>query len=215
MGEDWRVEVDLREAGAARMLTDRLEARELEGDLIKALHDRVAVSRDEGRVFLYAGTREQAESARETIAGIVATHDWAAEIELRQWHPTAEDWEDPDLPLPDGDAAEAKEHGALMATERREAEERGYPEFEVRVDLSSHHQAAAFAKKLTEEGIPAVHRWRYLLVGAATEDDAKALAERIRSEAPPDGKVAVEGTWQAAIHEAPANPYAVFGGLGT
>jgi hypothetical protein len=214
MSEDWRVEVDVREGGVARMLTDRLEARELEADLVQALHDRVAVSRDEGRVFIYAGTREQAESARETIAGIVAANDWAAEIELRRWHPGAEDWEDPDAPLPEGEAAAAKEHAALMATERREAEERGYPEFEVRVDLSSRHEAAAFAEKLTKEGIPAVHRWRYLLVGAASEDDAKALAERIGSEAPADSKAVVEGTWKATIHEAPPNPYAVFGGLG-
>ncbi len=214
MSEDWRVEVDLRETSAARALIDRLEARELEADLVGALHDRVAVSRDEGRVFFYAATREQAESAKETAAEIVAGHDWKAEIGLKRWHPSAEDWEDPDTPLPEGSAAEAREHAALMETERREAEERGYPEFEVRVDLSSRHEAAAFAKRLRDEGIPAVHRWRYLLVGAATEDDAKALAERIGAEAPADGKVAIEGTWKAAIHEAPANPYAIVGGLG-
>jgi hypothetical protein len=71
-----------------------------------------------------------------------------------------------------------------------------------------------FAEQLQGEGLPAVHRWKYLLVGATDEDMAKALAERIRAEAPPESRVNVEGTWAAAYAERPRNPFAVFGGLG-
>jgi hypothetical protein len=52
--------------------------------------------------------------------------------------------------------------------------------------------------------------WR----GATDEDSAKALAERIRNEAPAGSRVKVEGTWAAAYAERPPNPFAVLGGLG-
>ena len=94
-------------------------------------------------------------------------------------------------------------------------EERGQPEFEVRVDLPSRHDAVRFAERLQGEGLPAVHRWKFLLVGATDEDSAKALAERIRSEAPSGSRVNVEGTWKAAYAERPPNPFAVLGGLGS
>jgi hypothetical protein len=71
-----------------------------------------------------------------------------------------------------------------------------------------------FSEQLREEGLPAVHRWRYLPVGATDEDNAKALAERIRDAAPAGSRVAAEGTWAAAYAERPPNPFAVLGGLG-
>ena len=188
--------------------------RELEHDLSSAFGDRVAVSRDGDRVFLYAGSREQVELARDHLRGLAAEHGWKLGIELKRWHPVAEDWEDPDAPLPADDAARAAERAEVMAREDAEAEASGDPEFEVRVDLPSWHDAVSFAKQLTAEGAPAVHRFRYLLVGAPDEDTAEAMAERIRGEAPPGSKVTVEGTWAAVLKEMPRNPYAVFGGLG-
>ncbi len=214
MNDDWRLQVDFHDPEHAEPLVGKLAARELEHDLSDAFHDRVIVSRDGAHVFLYAGTREQAERSRELILSLAKQHDWKTDVDLTHWHPAAEDWEDPDKPLPAGDAAKLAEHEALMAAERKQTEERGYPEFEVRVDLPSRHDALRFAERLRGEGLPTVHRWRFLLVGAADEDGAKALAERIRSEAPGDSRVRVEGTWKAALAERPRNPYAVFGGLG-
>jgi hypothetical protein len=214
MNDDWRLQVDFHEEEHVRSLLERLDARELEHDLSDAFHDRVIVSRDGNRVFLYAGTREQAESAGKLIDELAAKHGWSVDAELKHWHPTEEEWEDPDLPLPDGDAAKAAEHAALIATERRETEERGHPEYEVRIDLPSHHDAVRFEEQLRGEGLPAVRRGKYLLVGATDEDQAKTLAERIETEAPGESSVKVEGTWQAAYGERPPNPFAIFGGLG-
>ena len=45
------------------------------------------------------------------------------------------------------------------------------------------------AEKLRDEGLPVIRRWKFLVVGAANEDEAAALAERIRREAPPDATV--------------------------
>jgi hypothetical protein len=213
MNDDWRLQVDLHDESHPSQLAQRLDAGELSHDLSDAFHDRVIVSRDGTTVFLYAGTREQAESAREAIVALDEQHGWDADLDLRRWHPLAEKWEDPDKPLPDGEEAEEAEREALMAAERKQTED-GHPEFEVRVDFPSRHDALSFSEQLRGEGLPTVHRWKYLLVGAEDEDGAKALAERIRGEAPPGSSVSVEGTWSAAYDERPPNPFAILGGLG-
>jgi hypothetical protein len=214
MNDDWRLEVDLDDESHFGRLLEDLQARELEHDLSDAFHDRVIVSRDGDRVFLYAGSREQLEGASAVIDRLANEHDWTVRSELRRWHPLAEEWEDPEAPLPDDEAERRAEHERLIATERREAEERGRPEFEVRADFPSRHEAAAASEQLRAEGLPTVHRGRFLLVGASDEDSAKSLAERLQAELPDDSEVKVEGTWQAAWHERPFNPYSVFGGLG-
>lgn len=214
MNDDWRLEVNPQITGHGRQLVEQLEIRDLEHDLSTAFHDRVIVSRNGARIFLYAGSRDQIESARTLVLDLAKRHGWSLDVELTRWHPVAEDWEDPDKPLPDDAAARLAEHEATIAAERKQVEETGHPEFEVRIDLPSHHDAHRFAGQLRSEGLPVVHRWRYVLVGATDEDNAKDLAERIKTEAPSESKVTVEGTWQAAFAERPPNPFAVLGGLG-
>jgi hypothetical protein len=214
VNDDWRLQVDLHDADDARSLVELLDSGEPQHDLSAAFHDRVIVSHDDARVFLYAGSREQAEHARELVLALAKRYGWSVDPDLKRWHPSAEEWEDPDTPLPATDAARLAEHEALIATERRETEERGYPELEVRADLPSRHEAVRFAERLRGEGLPVVHRWRFLIVGATDEDNAKALAERIRGEAPSGAKVSVEGTWKAVYAERPSSPFAVLGGLG-
>lgn len=214
MNDDWRLQIDLQEEAQAHALTERLDDHHLQHELSEEFHDRIIVTRDGARVFLYAGTREQAERARDILEAAARQHGWALEVDFRRWHPTAEEWEDPDKPLPESDAAKLAEREALMTREREETAKRGYPEFEVRVDLPSRHDAAELSEQLRKEGLPTVRRWRYLLVGAADEDSAKALADRIQKEATTGSRVKVEGTWAAADGERAPNPFAVLGGLG-
>jgi hypothetical protein len=213
VNDDWRLEIDLDDESRLGPLLERMGARELEHDLADAFHDRVIVSRDGDHLFLYAGSREQLEAAGAVVDREAAEHGWTVKSELRRWHPVAEEWEDPDTPLPDDEAERRAEHERLIAAERSDTE-RGHPEFEVRADFPSRHEAEAAAEKLRAEGLPTVHRARYLLVGATDEDSANALADRLRSELPEGTEVKAEGTWQAAYHERPPNPFAIFGGLG-
>jgi hypothetical protein len=165
-------------------------------------------------VFCYAGSRAQAESAEKEIRSLAERHGWQLEVELQRWHPAEESWEDPDLPLPADAGERGAERETLIERERAEARQRGYPEFEVRVDCPSHREAVEFAEKLRSEGLSSVHRFKYVLVGALDEDSAKALAERLRAEAPSGSKVTAEGTWKVMYAETPANPFRViFGGL--
>ena len=211
VSDDWRVRIELPEAGTATELVELLEKSE--HDLEAAVNDRVALSRDGPEVFAYTGTRELAGRVEELIRSLASEHGWDVETELKHWHPTAEEWEDPDKQLPTGDAL-AAEHTELIERERAEVAARGYPEFEVRVELPSHRDAVEFVQKLRDEGLPYVHRWKYVVVGATDEDTAAALAERLRTEAPPGSTVQAEGTGKAVWDAKPFNAFSVFGGMG-
>lgn len=213
MDEEWRLQVDLEDETHSLPLSEHLEASELEHDLSAEFHDRVIVSRDGSRLFLYAGTREQIDAAEAVLERLDQAHGWSATHTLTRWHPVAEEWEDPEAPLPEDDDERRAERRRAMAQERAETAERGAPEFEVRIDFPSRHEAVEFGDRLRSEGIPVVHRWRFLLVGAADQDSAGELAEQIRKEAPADSKIKVEGTWQIAFAERPPNPFAFLGGL--
>lgn len=214
MNDDWRIQVDFVEEGPADALQDRLDAQELEHNLSSAFHDRVIVSNNGATVFLYAGDREQAEKSRDLVESWAADSHEDLEVAFTRWHPIALEWRPADEPLPADAEARAAEHQAKIAMERKETEEQGYPQYEVRIDLPSWGGAGDFADRLREEGLPIVHRWKYILVGAADEDAVNELADRIRSEAPVGSKIVVEATWKEMADDLPPNPFAFLGGLG-
>jgi hypothetical protein len=210
MGDDWRLRITLAGPGEADRLADELQQGTLEHQLASGAGQRVIVSRDGREVFLYADRREQLERARQAIEG----RGGQVQSELRRWHPVAEEWEDPETPLPADESGVAAEHAERIAEEREESRELGTPEWEVRVECGSHRDTVALAERLESEGLQPVRRWRYLLVGAPDEDSARVLADRLTAEAVPGCTVTVEGTGAAVRAETPANPFAVFGGLG-
>lgn len=215
MSDDWRLRAALVDEGAAHALSERLEAERLGEDVATAFGDQLIVSGEGPNVFVYAGDRAQADLAADAIRRLAAAQDWDVELELKRWHPTAEAWEDPDVPLPTTDAERAAEHAQRVAKEREETAERGYAEYEVRVQCSSHRKTVELAERLHAEGMSVVRRWRYLLIGASDEDAANALAERLRAEAPPGSTVVAEVSQRAAWDDDPARgSFAVFGGLG-
>jgi hypothetical protein len=213
MNDDWRLQVDLHNARQARGLTEQLQTPELEHDLERAYHDRVVVSSDGPVVFCYAATREQAERTEGVIRRLAVDAGWELGTRLRHWHPTAEEWEDPDKPLALSDVELAAERDELMARERAESLAQGYPEFEVRVQCQSHAETVQLSQRLRDEGLQSVHRWRYLLLGALDQDSADALAQRLSSEVPSGATVTVEATGRAVLNERGTSPFAVLGGL--
>lgn len=213
MNDDWRVQVDFRADGVADALHDRLDAKELEHDLSEAFQDRVIVSRNETTIFLYAGDQAQAEKARDLVLRLAEEDGEEVDTDFRRWHPESLEWKPVDEPLPEDDAARVAEHEARVETERRESEEQGYPQYEVRVNLSSWSEAGELAERLRTEDLQTVHRWRHVLVGATDEDAALALQERIRAEVPVGTEVVVEANLKE-IQDDIRNPFAFLGGLG-
>lgn len=181
--------------------------KESNGDL-----PRLAVTHSHDEVFLYADSQPAAEQGRAALQRALAAAGLDGTPSVTRWHPLEERWEDSAKPLPSTDAERAIEHQRLEEEETEESERAGYPEWEVRVSLPSHHDARALAERLGGEGIPVAQHWRHLLVGAEDEDNAAALAERIRSEAPTGSEIHTEGSgrpyWEM-LH-----PFAYLGGIG-
>ena len=214
MNDDWRVQVTCPTTATAANLSELLREGDFQHSLQDAAGERVVVSVDGHELFLYAGTRTQADRATEAVKSVIASSGVTVRTELRRWHPVSEQWIDADLPLPESESAIAAEHAEMIAAEREEQTSLNYAEWEVRISTDSHRETLELADKLRQDGIPSLRRWRFLLVGAADEDTANTLAERIRAIAGPDAKVEVEASYQSVEAEVGTNPFAIFGGLG-
>ncbi len=191
--DDWRIRIELEEHHAGGLL-DRLgldlgsRARELAREL--QAH-RLPVSREGGTVFVYASSGLQAEQARRVVEAELAEMGVVPRrVVVEHWLSEEDRWDDE----PEGPDVE------------EELAARGYAPWEVRVECSSHLEADALADRLEEEGYQVVRRWRYLIVGTATQEEATALARRLHGRVEPGGEL----VWEVM----PQNPFAVFGGLG-
>jgi len=210
VAEDWRVTVTLGDVPQARHVLSALHEREVRRELRDELGGRVAVSSDGPTVFLYANTRRSAEAAERALDEIMDEQGVAAEPQLDRWHPIEERWEDAGVPLPSSEEERHTERERLDADEEARSLETGVAQWEVRVELASPREAEVLAEELEADGLSVVRRSEFLLVGANDHDDAEALGARLRSR----GRVHVEPGAGVAWQLMPANPFAVFGGLG-
>jgi hypothetical protein len=214
MGDDWRATVDFDDEGDGAQFAERLAALELEDEERKRLGDRVIVSRDGPRVFLYTDAEERARAVYQTVSAQIESEGLSALIALERWHPVEQAWKDASVPMPRTDEELEAEHARVQEREAAESLEKGRAEWEVRVELASHEDTLALAESLESEGIPVVRRYTFLLVGAVNEDDAHSLAARLEREAPEGASIAVEPGGGLVWEVAPSNPFVVFGGLG-
>jgi hypothetical protein len=216
MADDFRIVVEFEDEGGGLHLGRLLGEREFAGEIREQLGNGVLVTRDGPHVFLYTGTLAQAAAARRTVEEVLAEHGMEAQVSpVARWHPAEERWEDATAPVPMSPAEAEAERERARAREAREAAESGYADWEVRVDLPSHREAVDFADRLEAEGItPITRRWKYLLIGTATEEDAQALAERLRGEVPRGASVRAEPSATIAWEVAGGNPFSLFGGFG-
>jgi hypothetical protein len=191
--DDWRIRIELPDEEGARGLLERLglarrDAEELADELRE---HRLAVSRDDDTVFVYAGSGMQAEQASRIIEQELQDGGWEpTRLVTEHWLHDEERWDDEPVELFTEDE--------LLA--------RGYAPWEVRVECKSLAEANELADRLREEGYGVSHTFTYVIAGTATRDDAVALARRIHGEVEPGGELVYEVQ--------PQNPFAVFGGLG-
>jgi hypothetical protein len=192
MSDDWRIHITVSDGD--ENLLDRLglelddEARELADELKER---RLAVSRDGDELFVYADTQAAAAQAHEVIQAVLRQENiQATESSIEHWLEDEERWDDE----PPGETWEEEEL------------DHGHAPWEVRVARATHADARRLAEQLEAEGYSVVRRWKYLIVGAASKEDAQALAERVHGEVEPGGEL----VWEVV----PGNPFAIFGGLG-
>ena len=194
MRDDWRIRIDVAEEHAEGLL-DRLgldlssEAREL-ADELKGR--RLAVSRDDDTIFVYAGSRAEAETARSIVDAELREAGAEARIgPIEHWLADEDRWDD-EPPEEFEPEQEVLEHG--------------HAPWEVRVEAGSPHEAEELARRLQDEGYGVLRRHTYVLVGASSEEEAHDLAKRLHGEAEASGELVYETL--------PQNPFAIFGGLG-
>jgi hypothetical protein len=215
MADDWRVTIDFDDEGDGTQFTEWLAALQLASEERDQLGDRVVVSRDGPRVFLYADSEDQARSVYQTSQARIETEGRSAITTLERWHPVEQAWKDASVPLPQSEQETRAEHERLQEREAAESVEKGRAEWEVRIELPTHEDTVTLAERLESEGVPVVRRHTFLLAGALNEDDARALAQRLEAEAPKGARIEVEPGGGLVWEVAPENPFAVFGGLGT
>jgi hypothetical protein len=187
--DDWRVTVSLTGHVPAE---GPASLPAVEEDIRRQVGRSVAVGAGDTQIFLYAGTEAAARGAEQTAVDVLGQHDLQADSVVHRWHPLEEQWETPDVPLPQTEAERQAERQRLEDTEAAESEATGMARWQVRVELRSHHEAVALARKLESEGQPVVRRWKFLVVGASNQDEATGLAEQVKREAPPDAAVHAE-----------------------
>jgi hypothetical protein len=214
MADDWRLTVDFDDEGDGTQLVEWLAALRLEAEERDRLGDRVVVSRDGPRVFLYADPEEVVREAEAVIRRELAAREAPFRLALERWHPVEQAWRDADVPLPRTEDELEAEHARQQDREAAESRESGHAEWEVRVELPTRDETEALASRLEAEGIPVVRRATFLLAGAVNEDEAVELAERLRAELPEGARVEVEPGGGMVWEVAPQNPFVVFGGFG-
>jgi hypothetical protein len=141
------------------------------------------------------------------IRDLVEEDALSAEIRLTRWHPVEEEWVEASIPLPLTEAEERAEYEAREDSETREAEAEGEFDWQVVVHVPSRDDAADLADRLAADGVAVARRWRYVVVGAVTEERATELADRIRAEVPNGSEVSVE----ANVADVPGRPFQFVG----
>ena len=194
MTDDWRLKIDVTEEHAPTLL-QRLgldlgsEARELAQELEGR---RLAVSREGETIFVYASSLAEAERARSVVdAELRQTGTDATVTRVEHWLGDEERWDD------EPPAEYEPEQDVL---------ERGEWPWEVRIEAATPDAAAELARQLRDDGRSLVQQNRYVIVGAASEEEARELAGRLHGR--------VEAAPELVYEVLPQNPFAIFGGLG-
>jgi hypothetical protein len=216
VADDFRVTIEFEDEGHVLPFGRLLSEREIEHELRDRLGEGVIVTRDGPHVYLYAGTRQQAAAAERAARDALAEQDEGGRVAaIERWHPIEDRWEDAEAGLPQSDAQVQAEEQRRRQDETEEAQEEGYAEWEVRIDLPSHRDAVEFAERLESQGIsPIVRRWKYILIGTPTEEEAQELAARLESEAPEGATVRAEPSAAVGWEITSNNPFSIFGGFG-
>ena len=189
---DWRVTISLTGQGHVEQARQSFSEQEVEEDVRRRLGRNIVVGAGDSQIFLYAGTELAATEAERAARELLGQLGIEAEFALHRWHPIEEEWQSPDVAMPQTEAERQAEHQRLEDAETADSVAAGAAMWQARVELESHREAVALAHKLQGEGHPVVRRWKFLVAGANNEDDAQALAEHIRQEAPPGAVVCAE-----------------------
>jgi hypothetical protein len=190
--DDWRLKIKLAEHERKGLL-GRLQF--WDSDASELAHElkerRLAVTEDDDVVFVYASSSLELEKARAAIEQeLDELGAQPTSVQVEHWLAAEERWDD--------DTSGETVDSDLLAE--------GYAPWEVRIPAASREQAGRLARELEREGYGVVRRFRYVIAGCASREEAEALAQRLHGQVEAGGEL----VWETM----PGNPFAVFGGIG-
>ena len=150
--DDWRVTISLAGQAQVEQGQRALSGHEVEEDVRRQLGRTIVVGAGDSQIFLYAGTEIAAVEAERVARGVLAQHDIQAEFAVYRWHPIEEQWESPDVAMPQTEAERQAEHQRLVDSETAESRAAGIGRWQARVEFPSHREAVALARKLEGPG---------------------------------------------------------------
>jgi hypothetical protein len=191
--DDWRIRIELPDEEGAHGVLERLHLARGDAETLadELREQRLAVSRDDNTIFVYAASGMQAEQASRVIEGELEEANLTPQrLVTEHWLPGEERWDDdPEQPPIEEDLVR-----------------RGYAPWEVRVECDTLAEAHDLAEQLEQEGYGVSRTFTYVIAGTETREQAVELARRIHGAVEPGGELVYEVQ--------PSNPFAVFGGLG-
>lgn len=101
--DEYRVEIDIHESVHGQ-LSERLRSLDLDDEVAERLGDRVIVTRDGEKLYVYTQTADAAAEAERVVRDVLAEEDIEAELRRRRWNPDERFWQDADEPLASADA---------------------------------------------------------------------------------------------------------------
>jgi hypothetical protein len=115
--DEFRVEVDLDDEAHGHPFSERLASLDLDDEVAERLGERVIVTRDGAKLFVYTDSREGAAGAERVVREALTEDGLYAEVRCTRWNPAERVWQDADAPLetsstePPEDARKAAEEG--------------------------------------------------------------------------------------------------------
>jgi hypothetical protein len=192
--DDWRIRIELPDEEGAHGMLERLHLARGDAETLadELKEQRLAVSRDDNTIFVYAASALQAEQATRVIERDLEDAGLTPErLVTEHWLAAEERWDDdPEQPPTEEDLVK-----------------RGYAPWEVRVECKTLGEARELEEELEREGYGVSRTFTYVIAGTETRSQAVELARRIHGDVEPGGELVYEVQ--------PSNPFAVFGGLGT
>jgi hypothetical protein len=192
--DDWRIRIELPDEEGAHGVLERLHLARGDAETLadELREQRLAVSRDENTIFVYAASSMQAEQASRVIERDLQDANLTPDrLVTEHWLAAEERWDDdPQQPPTEEDLVR-----------------RGYAPWEVRVECKTLGEARELEDELERDGYGVSRTFTYVIAGTETREQAVELARRIHGAVEPGGELVYEVQ--------PSNPFAVFGGLGT
>ena len=96
--DEFRVEVDIHESVHGR-LTEKLRSLDLDDEVKDRLGDRVIVTRDGEKMYVYTQSADAAKEAERVVGEVLGEEGLEGEVRRRRWNQGERFWQDADEEL--------------------------------------------------------------------------------------------------------------------